>query len=367
MVTNLKITFLLWSLDRTGGVRVIFEVANRLSKQGHDITILALGGNAKWFPLKVDTRTISMLPWQYKTANAGWRSGIQAVNILNLAREIENSDVTVATFYPTAYSAYLGGSGALFYYIQHYETIMYMNGETLFSRITNNLMASIVDGTYRLPLNWLVNSSWANSTLKKKFGKEGVLVYPAIDHQIFFPRQVNRLDEKKRVVCLGKTAPAKGLNDGLEALKFVYKKMNNIELILYGSEPSIHIPIPGKYVFKPSDNELAELYSSADVVICPSWFESFPLPPLEAMACGAPVVTTRYGTEDYAFDDQNCLVVPAKQPKLLSAAILKILSNKDLAERLKNEGLKTAQQFTWERTTTAIEQVFKSTIGSRRV
>jgi glycosyltransferase involved in cell wall biosynthesis len=356
----MKISFVLWSLERTGGVRVIFEVANRLSARKHKVNIVALGGNVDWFPLKVNAHTASVLPWQYKMSHAGWRSGIQLLNILSLAREIEDSDVTLATFYPTAYSVCIGGSGTLFYYIQHYETIMYMDANTLFGKITNNLMVPIADGTYRLRLNWLVNSSWANNLLKKKFGRDGLLVYPAIDHEKFFPRKIDRTDEKKRIVCLGKTSPAKGLNDGLEAVKLVYKQMSNIELILYGSEPDVHIPVPGRYLFKPSDDELAELYSSADVVICPSWFESFPLPPLEAMGCGAPVVTTRYGTEDYAFDDQNCLVVPAKQPKLLSNAILKILSSNDLATRLKNEGLKTAQQFTWERTATTIEQAFKS-------
>jgi glycosyltransferase involved in cell wall biosynthesis len=48
---------------------------------------------------------------------------------------------------------------------------------------------------------------------------------------------------------------------------------------------------------------------------------------------------------------------------MLSEAVLKILSNNDLAERLKNEGLKTAQQFTWERTATTLEQVFKRAIA----
>jgi glycosyltransferase involved in cell wall biosynthesis len=358
----MRIIFALWGLDRTGGVRVIFEVANRLFQKGHDVNIIALGGDKHWFPLRANSCTVAAIPWRYNVTYAGWRSGTQLVNILRMAKKLQDSDVTIATFYPTAYSVFTGGSGSLFYYIQNYEPLMYMQSDSVFSGLINRLMTAIANGTYRLPLNWLVNSSWANNILKKKFKREGMLVFPAIDHETFYPRQTFRKDKKKRVVCLGKTAPAKGLNDGLNAIKSVHKKMSNLELILYGSEPSIHIPVPGKYFFRPSDDELAKLYSSADVVICPSRFESFPLPPLEAMACGVPVVTTRYGTEDYAFDDQNCLVVPPKQPKLLSEAILKILFNDDLAERLKKEGLKTAQQFTWERTTERVEQIFKNIV-----
>jgi glycosyltransferase involved in cell wall biosynthesis len=293
---------------------------------------------------------------------AGWRSGMQLLNILHMAEKLQDSDVTIATFYPTAYSVFTGGSGFRFYYIQNYEPLMYMQSDSPFSRLVNRLMTTVADGTYRLPLNWLVNSSWANDLLKKKFNRQGTLVFPAIDHETFHPRQAFRKNKKKRVICLGKTAPAKGLNDGLSAMKLAHKKMSNLELILYGSEPSVRIPVPGEYVFRPSDDELARLYSSADLVICPSWFESFPLPPLEAMACGVPVVTTRYGTEDYAFDDQNCLVVPPKRPKLLSEAILKILLKDDLAEKLRKEGLKTAQQFTWERTTDRVEQILKNVV-----
>lgn len=354
----MKITFVLWGLDRTGGVRVIFEIANRLSKKGHDVNIVALGGQGDWFPLNVKTQTVATIPWRFKTPHAGWRSETQFINILSLAKKLPKSDVTVATFYPTAYSTYLGGSGSLVYYIQQYEAVMYLQSDSLFKKVLNRLMTSVVDGTYKLPLNWIVNSSWANNILKNKFGREGKLVFPAINHNIFYPRRVTKKD-KKRIVCLGKSAPVKGLLDAFKAVKMVYKKKMNIELVLYGSEPDIKPPIGGKYVYKPSDEELAELYSSADVALCPSWYESFPLPPLEAMACGSPVITTRYGTEDYAYNGENCIVVPPRNPKLLADATLKILSDEALAKKLKKEGLKTSQAFTWDRTADRAEQVLK--------
>lgn len=95
------------------------------------------------------------------------------------------------------------------------------------------------------------------------------------------------------------------------------------------------------------------------VVACPSWYESFPLPPLEGMACGAPVITTNIGTEDYAFNGENALVVPPRDPKKMAEAILELLKNEDLRERLRKAGPKKAKEFTWDRTTDTIDSILR--------
>lgn len=110
------------------------------------------------------------------------------------------------------------------------------------------------------------------------------------------------------------------------------------------------------------NDDLARLYSSADIVICPSWYESFPLYPLEAMVCGTPIVTTPYGTEDYAFHEKNCLVVPPQDPKSLANSILRLLKDGNLREEFRKEGLITASQFTWERTVNKVEEPFRKGI-----
>ena len=97
-------------------------------------------------------------------------------------------------------------------------------------------------------------------------------------------------------------------------------------------------------------------------MLCPSLYESFPLPPLEAMACGTPVVTTRIGTEDYAFNEKNCLVVPPRQPKAIAEAILRLLKDDSMQERFRKEGLKTAKQFTYDNTVDKLEKIFKESI-----
>jgi len=349
----MKVTFVIWVIVRTGGVRVLLKVANGLVERGHDVNIVTLTGES-CFPLKAKIQTRMEVPTTLRL--------LDIINIWRLAKNLPDSDITVATFYPVAYSVFLGGNGVPFYYIQHYEAIGYMNGV----RMLDPLFRHFVDITYRIPFNWIVNSTWVKNILKRRFGKNGYLVNPGIDLDVFYPREVERKRDTKTVLSLGKSAPFKGLQNAFEAMKIVRRRFQDVKLILYGSEPYLETlsPVPCEYLYKPSDEELAKLYSSADVVIAPSWYESFPLPPLEAMACGAPVVTTRYGTEDYAIDDVNSLVVPPRNPEAFAKAILRVLSDEALAERLKKAGLQTAREFTWERTLNKVEDAFRRALKS---
>jgi len=87
----------------------------------------------------------------------------------------------------------------------------------------------------------------------------------------------------------------------------------------------------------------------ADVCLAPAWYESFPLYPLEAMACGVAVVTTPKGVEDYAKPDANCLVIPPRDPAAAAAALVRLWSNPQERARLSNAASLDAQRFTWTR------------------
>ena len=199
--------------------------------------------------------------------------------------------------------------------------------------------------------------------MREKLGVDLPVVNPAVDHEFFFPRDIEKDTEKLRVVAFGKQTRWKGFPELLEAMKTVMSKVKNVEFIVYGgSRPDYPSSVPYTFLQSPSDEQLATLYSSADVVVTSSWYESFPLPPIEAMACGAPVVTTQYGTEDYAFDEQNALVVPPRDPLSLANAIERLLEEDNLREQFKREGPKTAKLFTWNKTVDQVEKIFKSSL-----
>jgi L-malate glycosyltransferase len=116
----------------------------------------------------------------------------------------------------------------------------------------------------------------------------------------------------------------------------------------------------GRVFVTPSQPELAALYRGASVYLCASRYESFPLPPLEAMACGAPVVTTsNVGVLEYARDGENALVVPVGDVDQMAASIYRILDDRALATRLRASGARTASSFSWERIITGLETRYR--------
>ena len=115
--------------------------------------------------------------------------------------------------------------------------------------------------------------------------------------------------------------------------------------------------MPFQYVHRPTRSELADLYRACDLFVSASWREGFGVPPLEAMACAAPVVLTDSGgVREYARHEENCLMVPPRDPVALADAMLRVLTEPDLAERLRRNGPPTAARFTWEQAVDRFER-----------
>jgi glycosyltransferase involved in cell wall biosynthesis len=96
-------------------------------------------------------------------------------------------------------------------------------------------------------------------------------------------------------------------------------------------------------------DDVARLLTAVDVLCYPPRDEAFGLVPLEAMACGCPVVLSdERGFREFATHDVNALLVAEGAPDGLAAAITRVLSEPALTARLRHEGLKTAEQFSVE-------------------
>src|SRR5207248_8476795 len=102
-----------------------------------------------------------------------------------------------------------------------------------------------------------------------------------------------------------------------------------------------------RFLGRVSDLELVTLYSLADVFAFPSFVEGFGVPPLEAMACGAPVITSNTSSLPEIVGDAALLIDPHNTGEL-SAAIMRILQDKSLQEELRQKGYERAKQFTWQ-------------------
>ncbi len=116
---------------------------------------------------------------------------------------------------------------------------------------------------------------------------------------------------------------------------------------------------------KIGDAELVKYYQAVNVLAFPSLWEGFGWPPLEAMACGTPVVTSNAGSLPEVVGDAGLMVNPSDY-KELAKAINEVLTNDDVRNSLINRGLERVKQFTWERTARETLAVYEMVCNKSR-
>ena len=93
--------------------------------------------------------------------------------------------------------------------------------------------------------------------------------------------------------------------------------------------------------------ELPLVYNAADLFVFPSFYEGFGLPPLEAMACGVPVITSNVASLREIFSGAAVLIDPGNTQELADA-MARIVENDGLKQDLRAKSLERARHFTWE-------------------
>ncbi len=110
------------------------------------------------------------------------------------------------------------------------------------------------------------------------------------------------------------------------------------------------------------DADLPALYSGADLFVFPSLYEGFGLPPLEAMACGTPVVCSNAASLPEVVGDAAITVDPY-DVEGLAEAMRRVLTDANLRQELREKGLQRAKQFTWERAARETIAVYQKVLG----
>jgi glycosyltransferase involved in cell wall biosynthesis len=299
---------------------------------------------------------------------AAFPAEVQSALGIIYARELldaQKSDITLATDYKTVLPVALYGSGSKFYFSQHYEPYFAIDNP-------NPLLAEQEAWmSYQQDVRIIANSSWLKSRLHEEFGFSNIAVCPnAINHETFTGNVKD--DDFGRTVKVisygGRDAQWKGFKEMAQAVAIARSRLPQREVrwLVYGS--SI---LPPKNLYADYESlgfltlpKLAHAYRESDLLLSASWYESFPLFPIEAMACGLPVVTTRLGTEEYAKDADTAQIVEARDPESIAAGLVKLIEDSDYRRRLARNGQAMARRFTWESAVNRMEQIVLSGVSA---
>lgn len=180
-----------------------------------------------------------------------------------------------------------------------------------------------------------------------------------LDHDRFSPR--HRWSERRYdVAMLYHPFYEKGWDTGYEALCSLARRRRSLRAVVFSLAGPPPEPLPGgvELMLGLDQVALAEVvYNQTRVMVQPSHHEGFGLTAVEAMACGATLVTTDCGgSRDYALPDETAVVVPAGDPAALAAAADRLLDDVGRARRLADAGAAFVRRFDWSRSASELER-----------
>ena len=390
-----RINFVVPPLSRvkfSGGIWCILMYAHGLAGRGHNVTIVPMlpSEYPDWFPNSIGRMVLSASGDRLKKAlrsilraavsvateresfrtyleqavrdaclyrpglfSVPIRSGIAEVFVTEVAPE---ADITIATSFNTVRPAALL-TGKKYYFAQHYEP--FLANEFADSHYAE----TVARQSYNLGFHVIANSTWLKEKLLSESASISVsLCNNAIDHQVFYGNPKTDCLSRRVIVISygGRNAIWKGFREMAEAVSIARKELPQceIEWRVYGDalvRPDEITPYVELGFLSPP--QLSEEYRKADILLSASWYESFPLFPLEAMACGLPVITTPYGTEDYIVAGVTGEIVQPRSSRSIADGLIRLIQDQDRRRAIARAGNRKAAEFGWERSVQCFESI----------
>ena len=357
----MKITFILPTVNLSGGIRVAAIYTRQLTDLGHQVAVVSP-------PLpERSIRQWLRRPFPLGAAAPAQKSHFDDVcfdhRILDRFRPVEDkdvpdADVVIATWWETA--EWVAGltpeKGVKVHFVQGYEIFDWLPVERC-------------KASYRLPLHKIVVAGWLKRVMESEYGASQVDVVPnSVDHtQFFAPERAKR--ERPTIGFLYSKAHLKGVDLTLQAIARLRSQFPTLRVVCFGE----HAPERGEvgdaeFHLAPRQSMLRELYSQCDVWMTASRSEGFNLPAMEAMACRAPVVSTRTGwPEESIVDGLNGWCVEVDDLAGLASAAQRVLSLSDGDWRsMSHAAFETVRHSSWEASARLFERALVAQCARQR-
>jgi glycosyltransferase involved in cell wall biosynthesis len=204
----------------------------------------------------------------------------------------------------------------------------------------------------------------ADKIFKPNKDKENLQEYLKNKYEVKFPF----------ILCVGTLEKRKNIPNLIKAFNKIKKTLKNYQLVIIGNKgwkyKSIfntlnELNIKDDVIFTGyvPNEDLVKFYNTADLFVYPSIYEGFGLPPLEAMACGCPVITANTSSLPEVVGKAAITIDPYNVNEL-SCAMYKILINENLKTELSRKSLSQAKKFSWEKTASQTWKIYEEILNS---
>lgn len=347
----MRICFVLPGFSRTpiGGYKMVYEYANRLVKIGHAVTIVSLNNNKmKQFHLPERIRKIAVNyvnkrqpAWFDLNGKIQKISGEEA-NWLDL---LGSCDVVFATGIQTVEIVKNNFDTARkFYFIQGYENW--------------GVSEKYLHETYDYGFKNIVVSNWLKEIVDSYSSHPSMLLKNPIDTKVYKCKKNQFSREQHSIGLLYHTDEIKGVQYAIKAIFKLKEKYDDLTVEMFGMFPRPKdFPKWIHYTRNASAEETVEIYNKVQVFLCASVEEGYGLTGLEAMACGACLVSTSYkGVLEYAKNGYNALLSPVKDVDSLVRNVCEAFDDENMRFDLAQNGVNSVKKYDWNN---AIEKMME--------
>jgi glycosyltransferase involved in cell wall biosynthesis len=223
----------------------------------------------------------------------------------------------------------------------------------------------------------IVNSSFTAQEVASQYRvppEKVSVVYPGVAHHVFSPGHHSPPEfQNGYFLVVGPTFGHKNTESVVRALFEVRRELSGLRLKVCGGWPAylrrleamvseLNLDRAVEFLGHVPLQRLVDLYHGAIALVYPSLYEGFGLPPLEAMACGCPVIASNAASLPEVCGDAALLVDPLDVREIASAMI-RLATDPGLWQSLRERGLARASQFNWEKTAAGVAAVLMRVVG----
>ena len=332
---SLNITYVMTWTGVCGGSKIILEHANRLTKRGHNITLISHDNKPTWFNLDERVKFIQV-PWKDV-----------------LCESIpKTSDVIVATYWREIYECVEQKIAPVIYFEQ--GDFHLFDLEKVEKRVYNYINKSLHTINYIYTV-----SSFAKQKLKEVYDVDSKVIPNAVDDKVFFYKPHKENVVPNITIIGSEEAEFKKIQNIIDAIKLIKQKGYNVKLNwITPTKPKKNIDLDP--IINPKQMVIGDTLRKTDIYICASMYESFCLPVLEAMTCGAAIITTNNGGNmDFVKPNKNALIIEKDNISDIVTKVEKILNSKELKDFLVKNGVEESVQYSWNTTIDKIEEYYQ--------
>lgn len=358
MERKLKINIVLPFLNQSpgGGLKVMYQYANQLTRNGHDVVIY----HSMYTSWTHSGRRIRKLKHVFLQKYLGLKrsrrpswfpldESIKSFEIVEVTTAyIRDADIIFCTWWATAIevSSLSDSKGRKFNLIQDYEAIMTPHKD-------------IVHKSYQLNLVNIAVSNYLADKVASFSGNRPQVIPNAVETDSFFVQAAIDERNSKSICMLYADAERKGSVYGIEALKIVAQKYPDIQVNFFGVYEHPKYRFPESFIYHYLPDNLRAIYNNSAIFISPSIHEGWGLPPMEAMACGCACVCTNIeGHLDFMTDGRNSLLVEPANPEQMAEKILTLIEDQTARIQLACAGNQDVQHFSWDSSYNGLIKLF---------